>query len=228
MLVDEVAVRSSGRDTCDVGWAGGVERLDLDEPVGTGPIEAEDDNIGCVGEAGAGGVHPASKRPSALALVEEDGGRAEASAEDDGEGAHGRVVARLLPADADGALQVVSVSGLDGGGIGRRHHIGGREEAAVAVGDVTLTGDARKQEEVKREGGRKIRTRINEAEEPAACARRAMRGRLLLLLKELMDVGCGERGHASPKGEGTPRTRAVEKTSPTWSGGRAVQSKERA
>jgi hypothetical protein len=173
-------------------------------------------------------VHPASKRPSALALVEEDGGRAEASAEDDGEGAHGRVVARLLPADADGALQVVSVSGLDGGGIGRRHHIGGREETAVAVGDVTLTGDAREQEEVKREGGCEISTRVNEAEEPTACARRAVRGRLLLLLKELMDVGCGERGHASPKGEGTPRTRAVEKTSPTWSGGRAVQSKERA
>ena len=55
-----------------------------------------------------------------------------------------------------------------------------------------------------------------------------MRGRLLLLLKELMDVGRGERGDAPPKGEGTPRARAVEKTSPTWSGGRAVQSKERA
>ena len=108
---------------------------------------------------------------------EEDGGRAEASTEDDGEGAHGGVVARLLPADADSALQVVPVSGLDGGGIGRRHHIGGREETAVAVGDVTLAGDAREQEEVKREGGREISTRINEAEEPAACARRAMRGR---------------------------------------------------
>ena len=155
----------------DVGRAGGVKRLDLNEPVGTGPIEAKDDNVGSMGETSANATHPLGQPLLALALVEEDGSITEARAQDHGKRAHGRVVARPLPANADWASDVVPVGGENGGKRRRSGSARRREAAAMAVGGVAVARDAREEQKVQREGSGKVSARIGEAKQPAADAR---------------------------------------------------------
>ena len=154
--------RSGRGAVLDVARAGGVERLDLDEPVGTGPVEAAHDNVGGMCEACPDAAHPLTQAPLTVALIEEDGRVTKARAQDERKRANGWIVARLLPADADGAQDVVPVDGQDGGEGRRGDSVGRREAAAVAVGDIASTRDARGKQEVEREHSSKVSAGIDE------------------------------------------------------------------
>ena len=144
----------------DMGGAGSVKGLDVDEGMGTRTVKTTEDHVGAVGKAREA-VTPLVEGAAVTTALGEDAVGAEDSVAEGDEGEDGGGMRGDVAAKEEGTGDVVAVAGEDGvSGM-----VMGRTLGAHSDGPGAVDVDGREEEEILGEGDREGRRLGSEGEE---------------------------------------------------------------